>query len=169
MDVPVVIYRITVHRWSTITNASLVEEEYVGYLSSGFEYFLSGFAYEPTPIKPTLAPSRTRRALSTPLITFPNRPPLTPQKCKILQKKWRKTSKSQYFLAGFVYDLIQIKTTLAPSRTRRALSTPLFTFRNRPPLAPLKCQILWKIVKISVFPFRIRSWADSNETVTGSK
>jgi hypothetical protein len=32
----------------------------VGYLSSGFEYFLSGFAYELTPIKPTPVPSRTR-------------------------------------------------------------------------------------------------------------
>jgi hypothetical protein len=116
----------------------------VGYLSSGFEYFLSGFAYELIPVRPTLIPSRARRALSIPRITFPNRPPLTPQKCQILQKKRQKTSKSQYFLSGFVHELATIRPTLVPSRTRRALSIPLFTFPIKPPLTPLKCKIPWK-------------------------
>jgi hypothetical protein len=62
----------------------IVDLQYVGYLSSGFEYFLSGFAQELVPIRPTLVPSRTRRALSIPLFTFPNRPlpHLAPLKCQ---------------------------------------------------------------------------------------
>ncbi len=54
----------------------------VEYLSSGFEYFLSGFAQELVPIRPTLVPGRTRRALSIPLFTFPNRPSLPSENTK---------------------------------------------------------------------------------------
>ncbi len=62
-------------------------EYYIGYLSFGFEYFLSGSAYEPASIRLTLAPSRNRRALSIALFTFPNRSLLALLKCQIPRKK----------------------------------------------------------------------------------
>ena len=40
--------------------------EYVGYLRSGFEYFLKRFAYECVPTFLACVPSRTRQALSIP-------------------------------------------------------------------------------------------------------
>jgi hypothetical protein len=47
----------------------------VGYLSSRFDYFLSRFAPKLVPTKPTMVPSRTRRALSIPRVAFYVDPP----------------------------------------------------------------------------------------------
>jgi hypothetical protein len=89
--------------------------------------------------------------------------PLLPLKnAKYRENQW----KSQYFLSGFVHELTPMRPSLAPSRIWRALSIPLFTFPNRPSLAPQKCQILLKYAEkktpIWEIPSRVRSSAGPN-------
>jgi hypothetical protein len=61
-----------------------------------FEYFLSRFAPQLAPTKLTMAPDRTRRALSIPWVSFPNRPPPFPEKnAKYSQKTLKKCSNTK--------------------------------------------------------------------------
>ena len=50
-----------------------------------------------------------------------------------------------FFLIGFAYELVPTLFSLVPSRSRRALSIPLFTFFSSPFLPGEKCKKLLKI------------------------
>jgi len=63
-----------------------IVQQYVRYLSTGFEYFLSRFAGSLAPMAPTMVPSRARRALSVPYFAFFLSPPLGGEKAKNYEK-----------------------------------------------------------------------------------
>ncbi len=86
------------------------------------QYFFSGFAHELTPIRPTLAPSRTRQALSIPLFTFSIRPALVLQKCQIPQK----TLKFENYRPGFALGRVPMYPMMGPDRSCWDLSISHF-------------------------------------------
>ena len=91
---------------------------HVGYLSSGFEYFLNGFAHTLDQVRPTLDQDTTRRALSNALLFFLETPCHPEEKPKILQKMAQKTLKIITNLEGFAHRLDQVRSIMDLDRTR---------------------------------------------------
>ena len=56
-------------------------------------------------------------------------------------KKAQKITETKYFLYRFAELLAPTLTTMAPRRSRRALSIELVCFQNGPSLVPQKCRI----------------------------
>ena len=145
------------------------EKNHVGYPSSRFEYFLSRFAYAPTPTVTYPTPSWTRRALSISLLRLFDQTPPYPWKMP-------KTVKTNENLSISFPDSPMRRLQLLRTRLQVELGE-LYRFHScnfsiRHLLAPEKCQKLPKTVKINgiwVFPFPIRLCADSNSYIPDSK
>ena len=97
---------------------------HVGYLRSGFDYFLEGFS-------PFHFPNRTRRALSIPLLFFYTKHSPTAKIYKNCQKTLKNTSNFVKPVA-IRPEILSNALIHFPNRTRRALS-------NRHHYSPIQC------------------------------